>query len=71
MLTIPAVGKELLNDAFLLQEAGFTQDQCVVNVTGVQIDNTYSAPNPALLAAQEAASPALLLAREVVADLYN
>ena len=43
----------------------------MVNVTGVQIDNTYSAPNSALLAAQEAASPALLLAREVWADVYN
>ena len=58
-------GKELLNDAFLLNEAGFTPDQCVVNVTGGQSNNQYTAPNPAMLAAQEAASPALLLAREV------
>ncbi len=59
------VGKELLNDALLLQEAGFTPDQCVVNVMGVSVRNTYSSPDPELLAAQEAALPALLLAREV------
>ena len=62
-------GKELLNDAFLLHEAGFTPDQCVVNVTGGQSNNQYTAPNPAVLAAQEAASPALLLAREVSTPL--
>lgn len=62
---MPTAGKELLNDALLLQEAGFTADQCVVNVMGVVVHNTYSSPDPKLLAAQEAASPALLLAGEV------
>lgn len=58
-------GKELLNDALLLHEAGFTPEQCVVNVMGVAFSNTYSSPDPEVLASQEAASPALLLAQEV------
>ena len=58
-------GKELLNDALLLHEAGFTPEQCVVNVMGVAVSNSYSSPNPEALASQEAASPALLLAKEV------
>ncbi|KAL3156421.1 hypothetical protein ABBQ38_000732 [Trebouxia sp. C0009 RCD-2024] len=57
-------GKELLNDALLLHEAGFTPDQCVVNVIGVAVSNSYSSPDPEALASQEAASPALLLAKE-------
>lgn len=59
------VGKELLNDALLLHEAGFTPEQCVVNVIGVAVSNSYSSPNIEALASQEAASPALLLAKEV------
>ena len=59
------VGKELLNDALLLHEAGFTPEQCVVNVIGVAVSNSYSSPDPEALASQEAASPALLLAKEV------
>jgi len=58
-------GKELTNDALLLCEAGFTSEQCIVNVMAVTLHNSYSSPDPKLLAAQEAASPALLLAREV------
>jgi len=49
----------------LLCEAGFTSEQCIVNVMAVTLHNSYSSPDPKLLAAQEAASPALLLAREV------
>ena len=58
-------GKELLNDAALLHEAGLSQDQCVVNVMPVPVSNTYSSPDPATLQELEAASPALLLSSEV------